>query len=155
MGTEIERKFLLRDDSWRASADAGLLIRQGYLSTDPERSVRIRRTGSRGLLTIKGASEGATRSEFDFEIDEEQADELLDTLCLRPLIEKTRYRIAHGGRTWEVDEFAGVNAGLVLAEIELSSEGELFDLPDWAGQEVTEDPRYYNASLVSHPFAVW
>jgi adenylate cyclase len=154
MAQEIERKFLVNDESWRAGA-AGTLYRQGYLSTDPERTVRVRLEGSRGVLTIKGPTRGLVRAEFEYPIPAAEAAALLDSLCLRPLIEKTRYRIDFAGHTWEIDEFAGDNAGLVLAEVELASAGEAVELPPWAGKEVSDDPRYYNANLVHHPFRSW
>lgn len=154
MAQEIERKFLVGNDSWRAGA-SGIRFRQGYLSTDPQRTVRVRLEGDRGMLTIKGLSRGLSRAEFEYPIPAAEAAILLDTLCLRPLIEKTRYRVEHGGHLWEIDEFSGDNAGLVLAEVELSSEDEQVELPPWAGPEVSTDPRYYNANLVLHPFSRW
>jgi len=155
MGTEIERKFLLRDDRWRAAASAGVVIRQGYLSVDPERTVRVRRAGARGIVTIKGITQGATRAEFEWEIPANDADAMLDTLALRPLVEKTRYRVDHAGHTWEIDLFTGDNAGLAIAEVELRAEDEAVALPDWIGAEVTGDARYYNSSLVRTPYRDW
>lgn len=155
MGTEIERKFLIGDDSWQAAADAGKVIRQGYLTTDPDRTVRVRRKGERGFLTIKGRSTGASRAEFEWEIPVDEADAMLDTLAMRPLIEKTRYTIQHAGHEWELDVFVGDNAGLVLAEVELESEDEAVTIPSWAATEVTDDTRYYNAALVKAPFTTW
>lgn len=155
MGEEIERKFLIADHSWRDLADEGTLLRQGYLSDDPQRTVRVRLAGTTGYLTIKGESKGAARAEFEFEIPGDQAARLLDDLCLRPLIEKRRYLVKWRGKTWEIDEFSGVNEGLLVAEVELDSPDEVVDIPAWAGREVTTDPRYYNASLVSHPFSTW
>jgi len=155
MGTEIERKFLLRDDRWRAAASAGVVIRQGYLSVDPERTVRVRRAGPRGIVTIKGITQGATRAEFEWEIPADEADAMLDTLALRPLVEKTRYRVDHAGHTWEIDVFTGDNAGLAIAEVELAAEAEAVLLPDWVGGEVTGDARYYNSSLVRTPYRDW
>ncbi len=155
MGTEIERKFLIGDDSWKAAADAGKVIRQGYLTLDPHRTVRVRRKGDRGFLTIKGISTGATRAEFEWEIPVDEADAMLDTLALRPLIEKTRYTIQHAGHEWVLDVFVGDNAGLVMAEVELDSEDEEVVIPSWATDEVTEDVRYYNAALVKAPYTSW
>ena len=154
MGQEIERKFLVRGDAWREGA-TGSGYRQGYLSTVKERTVRVRTVGDRGYLTIKGITVGATRSEYEYEIPVEDAERMLDELCERPLIEKTRFVIAAAGHDWEVDEFAGDNAGLVIAEVELASEDEDVALPPWAGEEVTGDPRYYNANLIAHPFSRW
>lgn len=154
MGKEIERKFLPRNDGWRAGAP-GVRYRQAYLSTEPQRTVRVRRAGDQAYLTIKGKSVGAARLEYEYPIPVQDADEMLDGLCLKPVIEKTRYRVEHGGLTWEVDEFEGVNAGLVIAEVELESEDQAVELPDWVGEEVTGDQRYYNASLIANPFSTW
>src|SRR6266481_9566789 len=123
MGTEIERKFLVKGDSWRGQ-DSGKRYRQGYLSTVKERTVRVRTAGDKGVITVKGISVGATRSEFEYEIPVADANEMLDRLCERPLIEKTRYRIPGEGVVWEVDEFAGENRGLIVAEVELQSEDQ-------------------------------
>lgn len=154
MGVEIERKFLLVGDAWRALGTPSLM-RQGYLSADPARTVRVRIEGGRATLTIKGKSEGATRAEFEYDIPVDEAAQLLDHLCERPLIEKYRRRIEVDGHTWEVDEFLGDNAGLAVAEIELASEQEAFAKPGWAGDEVTGDPRYYNSSLIRFPYSQW
>ena len=154
MPVEIERKFLVTGDAWRQQA-TGREYRQGYLSCDPERSVRIRLAGDAAWLTIKGISRGATRVEYQYPIPAEQAAEMLDTLCLQPLIEKTRYEVQYHGLTWEVDEFFGDNAGLLIAEVELESEDQAFDLPDWVGEDVTHDTRYYNASLIANPYSQW
>lgn len=154
MGIEIERKFLVRGEAWCPVA-AGLLYRQGYLSTDPGRTVRVRLAGEAAWLTIKGPPEGLLRPEFEYPIPVADANEMLDRLCRRPLIEKIRHRVSHGGRTWEVDEFLGDNAGLLLAEVELDRPDEEVELPPWAGEEVTEDPRYANAALVDRPFSRW
>jgi adenylate cyclase len=154
MGTEIERKFLVRSEAWKTGA-VGQVLRQGFLSTDPDRTVRVRVVGDRGYLTVKGRTEGLVRAEFEYPIPGDEAGALLDRLCLRPLIEKTRYRIQHGGRLWEVDEFAGENRGLVLAEVELDDPAAEVNLPPWAGKDVSDDPRYYNANLVLHPFSTW
>lgn len=153
MGVEIERKFLLAGDGWRSLGDA-VSMRQGYLSSDKARVVRVRVEGEQAYLTIKGKSVGATRGEWEYPIPLADARELL-ALCEQPLVEKTRRRIDFRGHTWEVDEFFGVNAGLVVAEIELPSEQASFDKPDWVGAEVTDDPRYYNSSLVKRPYTSW
>ncbi|MEM7135942.1 MAG: CYTH domain-containing protein [Myxococcota bacterium] len=154
MGQEIERKFLICDDGWRARA-TGTRFRQGFLSTEPERTVRVRLAGAVGTLTIKGRTVGATRSEFEYEIPVHDAEFLLDNLCRRPLIEKVRYVTAVGPHTWEIDVFEGENDGLVVAEIELATEDEPFERPAWLGDEVTDDPRYFNANLVQMPFREW
>lgn len=154
MGTEIERKFLLQGDAWRSLA-AGIRYRQGYLSSAKERTVRIRTAGDAAFLTIKGLATGATRAEYEYAIPLADGNEMLDTLAEKPLIEKVRYTIARGNAVWEIDEFLGENQGLVVAEVELSSEGQPFDRPEWLGEEVTGDPRYYNSSLVAHPYSRW
>ena len=154
MGIEIERKFLPNGDGWRGLGRP-TLMRQGYLTSDPVRTVRVRIEGERAVITIKSKATFATRGEWEYEIPVPDAAELLDRLCEQPLIEKTRHRIEHAGHTWEVDEFQGENAGLVVAEIELGSEDEAFDKPDWIGQEVTGDPRYYNSSLIRQPYSKW
>lgn len=154
MGREIERKFLVRDDSWRAGA-SGMELRQGYLSSAKERTVRVRTVGERGWLTIKGITRGISRQEFEYEIPLAEAREMLDTLCERPLIEKIRYRVPHAGHTWEIDEFLGDNRGLVLAEVELADEAAAVELPPWAGEEVSGDPRYFNSNLVKAPWPAW
>ena len=153
MAKEIERKFLVRDDSWRGGS-AGCPYIQGYLSRDPERMVRIRQAGTSAVITIKGISQGTARQEFEYSIPLSDADALMK-LCLRPLIEKTRYEVEYHGKRWEVDEFRGENQGLVLAEIELTREDEPVDLPPWIGQEVSHDRRYFNANLVEHPYTRW
>lgn len=154
MAEEIERKFLVNGDGWRETA-TGTSYRQGFLSTEPERTVRVRVAGSRGSITVKGKTIGARREEFEYEIPLSDAERILDTLCKRPLIEKVRYRLSVGAHIWEVDVFEGDNAGLVVAEVELGSEGEAFDKPDWAGAEVTDDPRYFNSNLVAKPYRDW
>ena len=154
MGIEIERKFLLANDAWRGQGQP-TPMRQGYLVADPVRTVRVRIEGERAVITIKSKSVGASRGEWEYEIPVPDAAELLDRLCERPLVEKTRHRIEHLGHTWEVDEFHGENAGLVVAEIELGSEDEAFEQPAWIGQEVTGDPRYYNSSLMRLPYSRW
>jgi adenylate cyclase len=153
MGVEIERKFLVIGKPWQAIE--GTYYRQGYLTTDPERTVRVRIAGTEGFLTIKGASQGASRSEFEYAIPLDEAEQMLKQLCPQPQIEKTRYRIEHAGHTWEVDVFDGVNAGLVITEVELGSVDEKVELPAWVGQEVTGDERYYNAYLTRHPYTNW
>jgi len=152
---EIERKFLVDDRSDSRRSAEYSEIRQGYLSIDKHRTVRVRIAGDAAYLTIKGITEGATRAEYEYPIPVAHAREMLDTLCLRPLIEKRRYRVEYNGLIWEVDEFYGDNAGLIVAEVELESAQQMFDKPPWAGEEVTDDPRYYNANLVNHPYTKW
>ncbi len=154
MAIEIERKFLLRNADWRKGA-TGTNYRQGYLSIDPERTVRVRIAGDQGYLTIKGKTEGMSRAEFEYSIPLAEATQLLDTLCLRPLIEKVRYCVPYASHLWEIDEFAGENEGLILAEVELETHDQPVDLPPWAGKEVTTDPRYYNSSLSQNPYRDW
>jgi CYTH domain-containing protein len=152
MGVEIERKFLVRSEAWRQGAGERMV--QGYLNRDKARTVRVRLAGTQAFLTVKGASVGATRAEFEYPIAAADAQALL-ALCDGPLIDKTRYRIAVGDLVWEVDEFCGDNAGLVVAEVELPSEDAVFSKPEWVGQEVTHDARYFNSNLSSHPFTRW
>jgi len=152
MGIEIERKFLVVGEAWRQGE--GVPYAQGYLSRDPERTVRVRIAGERGFITVKGISRGAARAEFEYEIPRQDAEQLL-ALSDGPVIRKTRRLVHHAGHDWEVDEFAGDNAGLVLAELELQSEEEQFVRPPWLGREVTGERRYYNASLVAEPFCRW
>lgn len=152
MATEIERKFLVQGTSWRQGA--GVPFSQGYLNRDKERTVRVRIAGDKAFLTIKGVSRGASRAEFEYEIPVADAGQLLK-LSDGPLVEKTRYLVVHDGATWEVDEFRGENAGLVVAEIELTSEGQPFTRPPWLGEEVTQDSRYLNSSLATYPYSRW
>lgn len=154
MGQEIERKFLLKNDGWRALAQ-GTLYRQGYLNSAKERTVRIRSIGERAFLTIKGITTGATRAEYEYPIPLEDCNAMLDTLAEKPVIEKKRYKIRQGYLTWEIDEFFGDNAGLIVAEVELQSEDQAFGKPEWLGAEVTADPRYFNSNLVKHPYTKW
>jgi adenylate cyclase len=154
MGIEIERKFLLVGDAWRGLGEP-VLLRQGYLCSDPDRVVRVRTAGDAGTMTIKGRSSGATRAEWEYPIPLADANELLDRLCEQPLIEKYRRKITFAGNVWEVDEFLGANQGLAFAEIELDSEEQAFEKPEWIGAEVTHDRRYYNSSLISLPYSQW
>lgn len=157
MGTEIERKFLVQGDDWRTASPAR--YQQGYLNQDPERSTRIRLVedskGARAFLTIKGLSRGAARLEFEYLIAPEDAQQMLDELCLRPLIAKERHKLEYGGLLWEIDEFFGDNAGLIMAEVELTNEDETVPLPPWVSTEVTGNPLYFNANLGSYPYARW
>jgi CYTH domain-containing protein len=153
VGKEIEKKFLVRGQQWQSLA-TGVLFRQGYLNSTKERVVRVRTMGEAAALTIKGITVGATRLEFEYDIPLADAEQLLE-LCEQPLIEKTRYKIPHEGLIWEVDQFHGVNQGLVVAECELESEQQAIAKPDWVADEVTGDPRYFNSNLITHPFSAW
>jgi CYTH domain-containing protein len=153
MAVEIERKFIVTGENWRPSRPGGR-IRQGYLCTNSARSVRVRLCGKDAFLTVKGPSRGAGRLEFEYPIPAEDARDMLP-LCAGGIIEKTRYKISHAGRVWDVDEFHGLNQGLILAEVELESEDAAVELPPWAGEEVTGDKRYYNLYLARHPFSRW
>jgi CYTH domain-containing protein len=154
MAKEIERKFLVAHQAWRESVNTIHVYRQGYLSYDSERTVRVRATEVTGYLTIKGITEGLTRDEFEYEIPLADALALLQ-LCERPAVEKKRYIVPNGAHVWEVDVFEGVNEGLVVAEIELGSEDEAFDKPNWLGNEVSSDRKYSNSELSLHPFKDW
>ncbi len=154
MPQEIERKFLLRNQDWQLQVLQAYPIRQGFLCVEPARTVRVRQLGDRGFLTIKGLTTGVSRAEFEYDIPLEEALQLLE-LCLQPIIDKTRHIVVVHGHTWEIDVFAGANAGLVIAEIELAREDEAFVHPDWLGEEVSADPRYYNSMLAVRPFGSW
>ena len=155
MAQEIERKFLVKNDRWRAEA-RGLPYRQGYIpTTQPGQTVRVRLAGDNGYLTLKGPTEGITRSEFEYVIPVADAKEMLETMCDRPLIEKIRYRLPVNNLLWEIDEFSGENAGLVIAEVELKTADQTISKPEWLGKEVSDDPRYYNSNLSQHPYTTW
>ena len=157
MGTEIERKFLLRDDSWRRDVIQSTPFRQRYLPFGEGRSGsgRVRIAGDRAFLTLKTPVKGFSRNEFEYEIPVADAKEILRDLCTGASVEKTRHLVPYEGFVWEIDEFAGDNAGLIVAEIELESEDSAFPLPPWIGEEVTGDPRYFNSVLAEHPFSTW
>lgn len=155
MGIEIEKKFLLANNDWRQQVVKSIKFRQGYLVGSDKASVRVRIQGDQANINIKGATLGIRRQEFEYSIPMEDADELLSTLCDKPLIEKTRNYITSGKHTWEIDEFSGDNQGLIVAEIELSDEAEDFELQDWLGEEVSEDTRYYNSMLIKNPYKNW
>ena len=154
MGTEIERKFLVVGDDWRALGK-GKPYCQGYLSSGEGATVRVRTAGNLGFLTIKGPTTGLRRNEYEYQIPYGDAQEMLATLCAGPLIEKTRYVVEFAGFIWEIDEFKGINEGLIVAEIELESPDQKFIRPHWIGREVSDDPRYRNASLVHNPYRAW
>jgi len=153
MASEIERKFLVSDLSCVAGSE-GLRIVQGYLSKDPERTVRVRLAGEQAWITIKGRSKGISRAEYEYPIPLEDAKDLLG-LCLPSVIDKTRHCIDFSGHVWEVDVFHGANEGLVVAEVELASENERPELPPWVDLEVSSDPRYFNSRLASAPYGAW
>ena len=153
MGTEIERRFHLASDDWRQLAE-GEWLKQGYLSVEAARTVRVRVKGTQAWLTLKSQISTISRHEFEYEIPLADAETIIAAMC--PMaIEKKRYRIPIGPHVWEVDEFFGQNAGLVLAEVELASEDEAYERPSWLGEEVTHDPRYTNAYLSGHPWPTW
>ncbi len=155
MGIEIERKFLVNKDKWDASAKPQpKYFRQGYLHAEPHKTIRVRQTSTEGFLTIKGISEGASRIEFEYKIPVLEAAELLNNFAVSEL-SKNRFELHYADKLWEVDEFLGDNEGLIVAEIELTFEDEAFELPEWAGQEVTGDEKYYNSSLAEKPFKRW
>ncbi|RFA24676.1 adenylate cyclase [Alkalilimnicola ehrlichii] len=155
MAEEIERKFLLKNDTWRSLARSSARYRQGYLASRREVVVRVRLSDDTAFLTIKGEANGIRRLEYEYPLPIVDAEEMLDLLCERPLIEKERFFVPYGDHLWEVDVFAGDNAGLVLAEVELQDPDEVFVRPPWVGEEVSEDPRFYNANLVKYPFKSW
>lgn len=155
MPTEIERKYLLKDDSWKSLAGQGAKYIQGYLVGSRYASVRVRIEGDKAFLNIKSATLGVRRQEYEYPIPVAEAQEILETLCEKPLIEKTRYEIEYQGLEWEIDVFDAENKGLIVAEVELDSEDQKIMLPDWCGEEVSDDARYYNVSLVRHPYSEW
>lgn len=157
MATEIERKFLVDGDEWRNAITHSEWFRQGYISTGEtgRGSVRVRVSGDQAWLNLKQAVKGLERLEFEYQIPLQDANQILDNLCEKPIIEKTRHYVPYEGHVWEVDEFEGLNHGLVIAEVELDSTDARLLLPEWVGNEVTDDSRYYNACLVKAPFSTW
>ncbi|MFT3992552.1 MAG: CYTH domain-containing protein [Luteolibacter sp.] len=153
MAIEIERKFLVANDGWRGGTE-GTRFSQGYLTNDPDRTVRVRVAGEKAFLTIKGRSQGISRAEFEYEIPVAEAVELLG-MCLPTVIDKTRYVVEFSGLAWEVDVFHGENDGLIVAEVELDDENTVPDLPPWIGAEVSGDPRYFNSRLSRTPYRDW
>jgi CYTH domain-containing protein len=151
---EIERKFLVRGDGWRKGA-RGIFCRQGYLVAFDDLVVRVRLSGEKAYLTIKGRKTGLSCPEYEYLMPVSDARDVLEHHCMRPFIEKTRYTLDFMGRNWEIDEFMGENMGLVIAEVELEHEHQAIDLPDWAGVEVSYDPKYWNVNLMKHPYGRW
>jgi adenylate cyclase len=155
MGIEIERKFLVNKEKWsKVVKEEKSLFRQGYIVSDPEKTIRVRLTDSAGYITIKGLSVGASRAEYEYAIPKDDAQQLLDNFCASEL-SKIRYFITHDDKLWEVDEFLGNNEGLIVAEIELTAENESFSLPDWVESEVTSDKKYSNSNLAINPYKNW
>jgi len=155
MGTEIERKFLLQSDAWRDEVKDSVRLVQGYVSRGDRSAIRVRVKDDVAHLNIKHSLDGINRLEYEYEIPLADAREILDQVALKPLIDKTRHHVVRGKHLWEIDEFYGDNAGLIVAEIELQSADEAFDKPDWLGQEVSLDQRYYNSNLSELPYTQW
>lgn len=155
MAIEIEHKFLLANDDWRQQISHSVKYRQGYLSSQPTSSIRVRISDEHAWLNIKTATIGTHRYEYEYEIPLSDANEILDNLCKKPLIEKTRHFVTHDNNLWEIDEFEGGNHGLIVAEIELDETEQAFSKPSWLGLEITNDLRYYNNNLAIHPYSEW
>jgi len=155
MAREIERKFLLRDDSWRSQITHSTLMRQGYLTSSPGVSIRVRVAGSEAFLNLKSATLGISRHEFEYPVPLADAEQMLALFCGERCLDKTRHYLPQPPHTWEIDEFHGANAGLVVAEIELTSETDSFARPAWLGEEVSAERRYYNVCLIDQPYASW
>lgn len=155
MAVEIERKFLVRDDSWREQVERSIPMRQGYLHRDDRTAIRVRIFGDQAHLNIKASDDGIHRHEFEYPIPLADARALFEQVVQGDVLEKVRHELHFGGHRWEIDEFLGDNAPLVVAEIELASADQPFERPPWLGEEVSSDPRYYNANLAAHPFGRW
>ncbi len=155
MALEIERKFLVRSDAWRGEVVTRELLRQGYLNSGAQCSIRARIAGEHAWLNLKARKSGMTRLEFEYPIPVADANQILDELAQGPILEKYRHKVPAGELVWEIDEFLGANAGLIVAEIEVPSEDTEFERPAWLGEEVTEDERYYNFNLARHPYTQW
>ncbi|WP_435685969.1 CYTH domain-containing protein [Sedimenticola selenatireducens] len=155
MALEIERKYLVINDKWKENILSESVLKQGYIANQPNATVRVRIAGEVAYLNIKSATTGITRAEFEYQIPRSDAEQILEQVAEHPFIDKTRYKVQWGSHVWDLDLFAGENQGLIMAEVELNSEDESFELPPWAGKEVSGDPRYYNASLVKHPYTQW
>ena len=154
MPVEIERKFTIANDSWRSMVNASRRVKQGYFASQGP-TMRLRVQSNEAFLTIKGPTTGLSRDEYEYAIPVQDAEEMLQAFCIQPYIDKTRHLVAHDGLTFEVDEFHGANAGLIVAEVELQSENQTFSRPDWLGEDVSMDTRYRNLALVFHPFSHW
>lgn len=154
MPKEIERKFLVKNDHFKKEAER-IYIRQGFLSRAKNRTIRIRIADDKAYLTIKGKSNGSVRREYEYEIPKKHAEEMMDHMCKKHIIKKYRYLVNYQGNTWEVDEFMGENEGLVVAEIELEERGQHFAKPAWVGEDVTDDPKYFNSNLSTKPYKSW
>ncbi len=154
MGLEIERKFLLKNMQWKKDIISQRKIKQGYLNSTPESTVRVRIKGEKGFITVKGKMENLIRKEFEYEIPTHDAEELL-VLCQQPIIAKTRYEVLYHGYIWEIDEFENENKGLFIAEVEMKNADENPDIPEWIGAEVTYNRKYYNSNLIQHPYEKW
>jgi len=155
MAIEIEHKFLLKNNDWRKQVARSIKYKQGYLSAQPTCSIRVRISDTQAWLNIKSATIGSHRNEYEYEIPLLDANEILSTLCAKPIIEKTRHFVVDDNNTWEIDEFSGVNQGLIVAELEISEIGKVFTKPSWLGLEVTDDLRYYNNNLARYPYTEW
>jgi len=154
MAFEIERKFLVNDNSWKNLQPESIELLQGYICSDKQRAVRVRTAGEKAWICVKSAITDLRRAEFEYQIPLADARELLK-ICPLPPLEKIRHKLFHAGKLWEIDEYMGVNSGLILAEIELQSEGEEFEKPAWVGREVTHDPRYLSVCLYEKPYSKW
>ena len=155
MAKEIERKFLVNKKKWIDVSATGIIIKQGYLSTSKTRTVRVRTIDRDAFITIKGITEGVSRTEYEYKIPYHDATEMIDIMCKTPIISKIRYKVIRGNNIWEVDKFLGDNKGLMVAEIEFKNEKQKFKKPDWVGKEVSNDPRYFNSNLLKHPYKNW
>lgn len=155
MAVEIEKKYLVINDNWRKFVTKSDTYIQGYFSTDESCSIRIRISEKKATLNIKSATLGVTRTEYDYPVPLDDAKDMLNSLCIKPLIEKTRYQVPYENHIWEIDVFAGENEGLIVAEVELESANESITLPDWIGEDVSDEIRYYNVCLVNHPYKNW
>lgn len=154
MGKEIEKKFLVKREMIK-SVTKGIFLRQGYISIDKKRTVRVRIAENKAYITVKGISTGAVRDEYEYEIPVRDANEILDKICITPIIEKKRVKLEINELTWEIDSFYGDNEGLIIAEVELKDEEQTITKPDWAGKDVTGDPKYFNSNLVKNPYKNW